>query len=346
VRTLRLLSSVLIAISALPGLLVPASAAGSTLVYDFRTPAAEAALSGSSSAVFESHGVPLVIEAGLLNQNGTFRRGERDAELAVVLEPPMATLGSGLGVLSTVQSGSRPEEGLSREEGLVFHFSPLFTPTRIHLSGITLGGPSGGGTFEAVRVFADGVKLFDLPGSPDGELTIELPAGISTLALTPLRNGTPQIPVLSSDPVFFVAWIEGTGPRGVALDVRPGSCPNPLNTSSRGVLPVAILGTSSLDVASIDVSSLRLAGVAPLRSGIEDVGALGTGSCPAAKRDGRPDLVLKFDTEAIVRALKASLGTLKDGQVVVVPLEGRLLDGTPIVGQDVVRLQVPKKGRN
>lgn len=337
----RLLSFACLVILALVGLPVSAT----TVIYDFRTPAADAALSGSSFATFSSQGIPLAIEAGLLDQDGHFVRGEAGSSLAVVLEPPSWTIGTGLGVLSEVPSGSGPEEGLSQSEGLVFHFSPLFTATRLRLSGFTLGGPDGGGTFEGVRVFADGEWLFDLPGSPDGELTIPLPAGLSTLALTPLLDETPQIPILSSDPVFYVATIEGTGARGVAFDLRPGSCPNPLNTSSRGVLPAAILGASDLNVASIDPSSIRLAGVAPLRSGIEDIEAPRSGSCPASTPDGRADLTLKFDTQAIVKALRAALGTLKDREQVVLPLEGRFRDGTSFQGEDVVLLLVSKKGK-
>jgi hypothetical protein len=57
----------------------------------------------------------------------------------------------------------------------------------------------------------------------------------------------------------------------VALDIKPGSCPNPLNTVSRGVLPVAILGAADFDVTQIDLSTIQLEGVPPLRSSLEDV---------------------------------------------------------------------------
>lgn len=59
----------------------------------------------------------------------------------------------------------------------------------------------------------------------------------------------------------------------VPVDIRPTSCPNPLNVGEKGVLPVAILGTSSFDVTKVDPASVRLEGVAPLRSALEDVGA-------------------------------------------------------------------------
>jgi len=159
----------------------------------------------------------------------------------------------------------------------------------------------------------------------------------------PLLNETPEIPSLSSDPVFFVAAIEGDALGvGVAFDLKPGACDNQLNTKSKGLLSAAILGSPALNVSTIDPASIRLAGVAPIRWSIQDVGR--PGSC-AAGPDGIPDLVLKFDTQKVVQALKASMGTLRDGQSIVLPLEGRLKNGTLFVGEDVARLQVPGKGK-
>jgi hypothetical protein len=131
----------------------------------------------------------------------------------------------------------------------------------------------------------------------------------------------------------------------VPLDIKPMSCPNPINTKSRGVLPVAIAGTKDLDVTKIDPSSLRLAGVAPLRSSIEDVatpflpltGKSKANDCTTRGRDGIRDLTLKFDTQAVV----AALGAVRDREVRVLSLTGRLkaeFGGTPLQGEDVVRI--------
>jgi hypothetical protein len=57
----------------------------------------------------------------------------------------------------------------------------------------------------------------------------------------------------------------------VDIDIKPGSCPNPFNGKSKGVLPVAILGAEDFDVTAVDIASVRLAGVAPIRSSFEDV---------------------------------------------------------------------------
>jgi hypothetical protein len=129
----------------------------------------------------------------------------------------------------------------------------------------------------------------------------------------------------------------------IPLDIKPMSCPNPINTKSRGVLPAAILGTKAVDVSKIDLSSVRLAGVAPLRSSFEDVAAPFTPlsgktkatDCTTQGPDGMRDLTLKFDTQAIV----AALGAVRDRQVRVLTLSARLkaqFGGTPVQGEDVV----------
>lgn len=57
----------------------------------------------------------------------------------------------------------------------------------------------------------------------------------------------------------------------VDVDVKPGSNPNCTNPNSGGRLPVAVLGSAELDVETIDVSTLNIGGVSPVRCRIEDV---------------------------------------------------------------------------
>jgi uncharacterized repeat protein (TIGR01451 family) len=105
------------------------------------------------------------------------------------------------------------------------------------------------------------------------------------------------------------------------IDIKPGSCPNPLNTKSKGVLPVAILGTEDFDVLEIDPASIRLeSSAAPIRSSYEDVATPITDGeecdCTEDGPDGYLDLMLKFENQEIVDA--------------------ELFDGTPVESQDCV----------
>lgn len=134
----------------------------------------------------------------------------------------------------------------------------------------------------------------------------------------------------------------------VVLDIKPGSCPNPLNmkvfaepaknpkSNRGGVLPVAILGTISFDVSDIDVSTLLLEGVAPIRYYIEDVSEPGADGesceCKRAGPDGLDDLTLKFNKSEIA----ATLGNPPNGAVIPLTITGNYLDGTPFDGVDCV----------
>jgi hypothetical protein len=122
--------------------------------------------------------------------------------------------------------------------------------------------------------------------------------------------------------------------RSVDLDIKPGSCPNPIQPRSRGLLPVAVLGTGDFDVNEIDIASLQLEGVGPIMSGYEDVSQPFGGDlcgCTAAGPDGYADLTLKFRAREIIDAI----GALPTGDRVLT-LTGVLLDGTPFEGQDCV----------
>lgn len=80
-------------------------------------------------------------------------------------------------------------------------------------------------------------------------------------------------------------------PADLAVDVRPGSERNPINPRSRGVVPVAVLGTDVFDPTSEDVR---------YRFGAPDVVADGGGAsqvhhhAAALDGDGRDDLLLLF----------------------------------------------------
>ncbi len=108
---------------------------------------------------------------------------------------------------------------------------------------------------------------------------------------------------------------------------------------SKGVLPVAILGTEDFDVADIDPATVRLAGVAPLRWDYEDVSTpvaedVEPCECTEEGPDGYLDLTLKFDTQEIV----AALGDVEDGEDLPLSLLVTLIGGTVIEGSDCIRV--------
>jgi len=163
-------------------------------------------------------------------------------------------------------------------------------------------------------------------------------------------------PVIMSGDLDF-AKITITGPdtpdtEAVPVDIKPGSCPNPINVKSQGVIPAAILGTADFDVARIIPESIKLNGVSPIRWASEDVatpyepfiGKRESYDCNKDGPDGYMDLTLKFSTQEIAGSLGevtdrmvGSLGeVVKARNVVVLELTGELDDGTLINGEDIV----------
>lgn len=139
---------------------------------------------------------------------------------------------------------------------------------------------------------------------------------------------------------------------GVVVDVKPGSDANPVNLRSNGVLPVAILGSTGLDVMDIDPETILLQGVAPLRWSYADVcGGDGSTYEPldadgmddtATSPDGIMDMTLKFDTQAIAQAIEAG-GDVRRNDVVTLTLTGYLSGGDPISGTETVRIVQTRK---
>ena len=131
----------------------------------------------------------------------------------------------------------------------------------------------------------------------------------------------------------------------VYVDIKPGSCPNPLNLESKGVLPVAVLGTEDFDVTTIDPSTILLnrscddcVGIAPIRWDYEAVAAPFEGElCDCHElNDSYIDLTLKFDTQDLIEILELSD---EAGNTIPLTLTGNLKEeegGTAIEGEDCI----------
>jgi hypothetical protein len=129
----------------------------------------------------------------------------------------------------------------------------------------------------------------------------------------------------------------------VPADAISQTCPNELDVGS-GWLDYSILGMYT-DVYEIDVASLRVLGVAAVSSSYEDVGTpeepfvgkADENDCNDWLGDGVIDLTLQFKCREVVKAIERSRGSkVKDGDVVCLSLSGKLLDSTPITGEDYV----------
>jgi len=197
------------------------------------------------------------------------------------------------------------------------------------------------GTWTAWEVVSNGASLNSTPDGRYVEIEVTFQAFTADVSpilydLTVESDSSPMIP---DDPVH--------------IDIKPGSCPNPLNPKSRGVLPVAILGTEFLDVTTIDPKTILLIwdgsgkSVWPVRWSFEDVATPSKGEpcdCYDLQGDGYTDLMLKFDTQELISGLGLDECS---GETIELTLIGYLKEenyGTRIEGRDCFRI-LGEKGK-
>ena len=153
-------------------------------------------------------------------------------------------------------------------------------------------------------------------------------------------------------------WHTGEEAIQAKLDIQPGMCPNRLvvtppdrgpdmnagkndESMAGGVLHAALLGRAGFNVTHVDVRSLRLEGVPPVkRPAYRDVGTEPMREracvCPGKDPDGIMDLVLKFRQRDVVAALLP----VSDGEERILTLTGKMMDGQPFRAVDCVRIDM------
>jgi len=249
-----------------------------------------------------------------------------------------------------------------------FEYKTVYLGGTIALSNSTAGawanaGDAAGafvGTLDRTTVFTK--KYVDDVGDRTGEMSFRLSTeaifaaypDISATVEAEYDRAIPDVdtgvvpPVVSDDLSSATVIIRAP----LDVDIKPGSCKNPVNIGSRGVVFVAVYGSSILDATEIDPMAVTLAGVPPVRYAWFDAGSpcacmAGGGladededddDCEVVK-DGITDFGMLFYTHQ----LAAALGEVSDGDVVEMVLDAELLDGTELSGVDYITV-IKKKG--
>jgi len=111
----------------------------------------------------------------------------------------------------------------------------------------------------------------------------------------------------------------------VAIDIRPGTIPNAINTSSKGNIPVAILSSSTFYApADMDLGFPLMFGGSALNPSLRKCNTSGED----VNNDGLVDLVCHFDTQATAFQVSDTVGFVV----------GRAVNGAYVIGSDSVRI--------
>jgi hypothetical protein len=173
-------------------------------------------------------------------------------------------------------------------------------------------------------------------GGPQNVWTLEthaVTASGSSTRLAFIETGTPDGLGMFLDAVSLIQTLDCQ--KEVDIDHKPGKYPNYIRLSSTKLVPVAVLGSETFDVAQIDPASLMFAGLHvhmnhPGHPHCQIMDVSGDFTRPTGAPDGFPDLWCTFTF------VKGDFSPNADGTVT---LTGSLYDGTTFWGTDSVTIR-------
>lgn len=263
----------------------------------------------------------------------------------------------GLALLSPMTMEEKPQKNKKENFRPICRIAPV--PTVTCQGDSTTVQLDGSGSFDV-----DGDDLtylwascpgssFDDPTSPTPTLTIDTSVSCDRVCGVRFEVSDGEKTSLCR---VFVQVREQTGPH---LDIKPGSCPNPINVSNyqanlQAKVAVSLLG-NDFDVTQANVSTLRMrkvfgggdmsAGdnaveIFPVQDNMSDTGTpfLGTEDCGchAEEGDGITDLDLKFFKIDMIEGFE--LTAEENNTFIELELVGETLDGTPFSARDCIRV--------
>jgi hypothetical protein len=154
---------------------------------------------------------------------------------------------------------------------------------------------------DLVEVYINGVLVLTLPmytGSVS--TTVSLTPGVYTITFLYVAfDFSPSTAIqyrLTENPFtgnYVIPELIDCPAPEVTIDIKPWSDPNSINPEGNGVVPVAILGSDTFDVTTIDVSSIRFGPA----GGPHNAEPVHNGHILDANSDGWADLVVHFMTQ-------------------------------------------------